>query len=708
MESSAKPDFISKESPIHRVECPASWNQLTDTEKNYAYYFSQAAWEGAKICYFQRSYEAPALFLVFNTIFRGDLAAYKARVLEAGLTEDDWKAFTVYVAAVFQNCGNYKSFGDSKFVPELEKEKLVQIIKLSPSYGDKSEVIDRLWAAIETEVFAFVPPYQEIGFKDNKGHSSYYSSNIEKADIDFINEFAKTIEMDPITTRLFKTETDGNVHYHLRLASSVTDDEGKLDYLKEYTHDGKKVTVARGDFAVFLGKVADNLSKAAEFAANETQKQMINAYVEHFKFGDVNKHKDSQRFWIKDLNPAVETNIGFIETYLDPAGVRAEFEGFVSIVDKESSKQFGELVTNAEKIIPFLPWPENFEKDKFLKPDFTNLMVLAFGCSGTPLGINIPNYDDIRQTDGFKNVNLANVYPKAKASRMKFLSEEDIALICKHDEVASKIHTALHELLGHGTGKLFSKNKEGALNFKDVTNPLTGEAVTKYYEANETYDYKFGSLSSSYEECRADTVGIYLALFDQPLEIFAGEQKENWEDITYVMWMSQLLQGFRALEYYNPESKKWGQAHVMGRYVTMRVLHEAGLVDITFTEDDTNMIVSLKRDLLRTDGKDAVGKFLTKLQVYKSSGDSETGLKMYQDYSQVDEFFLKIRNIVLRHKLPRRLELQPHLSKESESVNYADFEETFEGIITSYQTRYPEFDQEMLNLWDQDRESIRM
>lgn len=66
--------------------------------------------------------------------------------------------------------------------------------------------------------------------------------------------------------------------------------------------------------------------------------------------------------------------------------------GFAATVNLERTRAFGSLVDAAESMIPKLPWSKEFEKDKFLSPDFTSLEVLSFAGSGIPAGINIVSW----------------------------------------------------------------------------------------------------------------------------------------------------------------------------------------------------------------------------------------------------------------------------------------------------------------------------
>ena len=101
-----------------------------------------------------------------------------------------------------------------------------------------------------------------------------------------------------------------------------------------------------------------------------------------FKTGSIDAHKEGSRAWVKDIGPVVESYIGFIETYVDPYGARAEWEGFTAIVNKELSAKYEKLVERAPELIKSLPWGPDFEVDVFRKPDFTALEVVNFATGG--------------------------------------------------------------------------------------------------------------------------------------------------------------------------------------------------------------------------------------------------------------------------------------------------------------------------------------
>jgi dipeptidyl-peptidase III len=80
--------------------------------------------------------------------------------------------------------------------------------------------------------------------------------------------------------------------------------------------------------------------------------------------------------------------------------------------------------------------------------------------------------------------------------------------------------------------------------------------------------------------------------------------------------------------------------------------------EFTKTSDDKDTFnFSIDRQRLRTHGFKALNDFLHKLHVYKSIGDYESAEKFFNHYSSVDETMLKVREIVLANKVPRRLEL---------------------------------------------------
>uniref|UniRef100_A0A3Q1GZG7 Dipeptidyl peptidase 3 n=1 Tax=Acanthochromis polyacanthus TaxID=80966 RepID=A0A3Q1GZG7_9TELE len=658
--------YLPNDIGISALDCGEAFRLLSPQEKMYAHNLSRAAWYGGLAVLLQTSPESANIFVLLQRIFRKQTPAQLEQVATAaGLSSEEYQAFLVYAAGLYANMGNYKSFGDTKFIPNLPKDKLKALVWASQAFQEQPSETEALWDSCSGLLYSLEDRQKQLGL-GNKGITTYFSGNCCLEDAELAQKFLDS-----------------------------------KSCCGSFSFEDKEFTVKRGDYGPLMEKVCHYLQQAQAYAANENQRKMLEEYQRSFTLGSVDAHKEGSRYWIKDKGPIVESYIGFIESYRDPFGSRGEFEGFVAVVNKAMSERFAKLVSSAEVLLPELPWPREYEKDTFLKPDFTSLDVLTFAGSGIPAGINIPNYDDIRQSEGFKNVSLGNVLAVAYATqkeKLTFLKEEDKDLFIKFKGPSFEVQVGLHELLGHGSGKLFVQNDQGKFNFDQskVVNPETGEPVSSWYRGSETWDSKFSTIASSYEECRAECVGLYLCLNKQVLSIF-GHDGQDAEDVVYVNWLSMVRAGLLGLEFYTPESKSWRQAHMQARFVILRVLLEAGeglvgLEEVTGQDGKPDARITLDRSKIHTVGKNAIHRFLCKLQVLKSTADVDGGRALYDGYSTVSDSgahnFLRLRETVLLRKEARKMFVQANTRVSGDSVELVEYEGSAAGLICSFTERF--------------------
>ncbi|KAF2085088.1 dipeptidyl-peptidase III [Saccharata proteae CBS 121410] len=673
---------------------------LNNKEKLYAHYISVACLSGTRVTLRQVSSESEHIYDFIIALYNWAQGDWKKVQKVAGLSDEALDHFLDYATQFLGNTGNYKSFGDSKFIPRLEPQELEQLASVSPR-------TKQLYGKIKDAVFATDKIGEmHLGYADEGHLSTYYpdSPDITKKEIDILSDFLENQGLLPENTRIRKT-SHGN--FEVLIASATASptsreiDIRKTEWTLEGELKGKTLKLVFGDHSMEMAKITAAITEAKQHASNETERLMMQEYAKSFRTGSLEAYKDSQRYWIRDKGPMVETDIGFVETYRDPHGIRGEWEGFVAMVNKERTRAFGKLVETAPSLIPRLPWDEGFEKDKFLSPDFTSLEVLTFAGSGIPAGINIPNYDDIRQEEGFKNVSLGNVLSaKAPNEPIPFIKDSDLDVYNKYRDQAFEVQVGLHELLGHGCGKLLQERTLGDFNF-DINNkpisPLTNEPIKSWYKPGQTWGSVFGSLAASYEECRAECVAMALCCDFDILQIFGfgnGEVDIDGEagDVLYASYLSMARAGVAALEFWDPKSKKWGQAHMQARFSILRTFLDAGpeFCELEYSEKDlSDLTIRLERSKILSHGRPAVEKYLQKLHVYKATADVKAGTEMYENITGVDAWFAeKVRPAVLAQKRPRKVFVQANtIIDEKGIVRLREYEATREGMIRSYAER---------------------
>ena len=664
----------------------------------------RAAFLGTRVTLRQVSPESEPIFDFIVLLYAECRGDWKSLVEKTGVSEDEVSGFLEYAAQFLGNCGNYNGFGDSKFIPRIPAAVLSKLASVS------EECTNLLGKASSTGGGLYVtkePGMMHFGYPENGNLSTYYpdSPDITKEELMLVGDLLEKEKLLLENTRLRKTS---NRDFEVLIASGIANppasdrDLGGVDSFDlKGKLSGRTLKLVFGDHLNEMAKIAVEMKEAQKEAANEVERKMHGEYARSFGTGSIAAFKESQRDWVKDKGPMVETNIGFVETYRDPHGVRGEWEGFAAMVNQERTRAFGKLVESAPSMIPKLPWSKDFEKDEFLSPDFTSLEVLSFAGSGIPAGINIPNYDDIRQNLGFKNVSLGNVLSaKAPSEPIPFVREEDQPNFRKFRDAAFEVQVGIHELLGHGTGKLLQETSPGVYNF-DVKNPpvspVTNKPVSTWYKPGQTWSSVFGSVASSYEECRAECVAMVLSCEFGILQLFGfGNGKEDMGseagDVLYISYLQMARAGVAALEYWDPKGRKWGQIHMQARFAILKIFMEAGdkFVEVKGSKDDLSDVeIYLDRSKILSHGRPAVEKLLQKLHVYKSTADVEAGTKMYDEITHVNEWWGgKLRPVVLDKKTPRKVFVQANTVLEGDGkVTLKEYEPTLAGMVQSYAER---------------------
>lgn len=254
---------------------------------------------------------------------------------------------------------------------------------------------------------------------------------------------------NPLNSRVIKGK-DGKLREEVYLAG---------------TPDGK---IPPGLYAVYLKRANEYLAKARQVADPE-QAKVIGDLIRYYETG---YFKDWLQFgtdWVQN-NATVDFVNGFVEVYRDPRNAKASSQSFVSVTDKQVTSIMVRVGENAAYFEEKAPWDAKYKKQSFKPPVVKAIETLIetgdFGV--TTVGDNLPNENEIHEKFGTKNFLFTSSTralnnASGDATVREFAANPGIsARAVKYGDEASNVMIALHEVIGHGSGKLSGRLKGGS------------------------------------------------------------------------------------------------------------------------------------------------------------------------------------------------------------------------------------------------------
>ncbi|KAG9250319.1 dipeptidyl peptidase III [Emericellopsis atlantica] len=638
--------------PVYQLTIEEVFNRLTARERLYAHHVGRAVWYGSRIVMRQTSPESEGIYDFILELHKACGGQWSRLVDAHGAKQKDVDALLEFAAQFLAHLGNYYAMGDRKVVPQVAPDALREMAKISVKATRALEnVIEPMFA---------VPPYH-LGYPGETTQSTYYSGN-EPITVEEIGVVANIMEkhhIEPENTRVHKWIDHMQATPVFDIVQASVEDSAPITL--ETTPEAV-YRVTRGSHAAELSMVCEELEKAAEYASNETQASLARENIKYFQTGDIEHFFSAQRLWATDRSPRVEHVIGFMESYRDPYGVRCEWEGIASISDPDETSKLDGLIQDATKFIRLLPWAvpgENdgkgpFEPSEFTAPNFTIVHALAFCNSTVWDGCNLPNYGDIRETYGAKNIVFSNrLRIKEESTPLSaFVDPSEAGMLKTYSGTVHFIKNAIHELLGHGTGKLLSETAPGVFNFdrdNPPTNPLTDAPVETWYKFGQAWQGVFNDLANSIEECRATLVSYFLPAEREVLSVFGLDDEDTVADFVYYLYLTIGTLGLESLASFNSENRSWGDQHHRGDFAIFKhlLLDGGDVMSVDYNADARTVRVNVDRSKIISHGKPSLGRLVLRLHVWRCIANVDSCREFYEPLTNVDGEYEAWRQVVV-------------------------------------------------------------
>lgn len=560
---------------VLRYQIPG-WEELTLKEQELVYYLTQAGLAGRDMMWDQNYRHNLEIRNALETIYKN----YKG-----DKEGENWKNFEIYLKRVWFSNGIHHHYSNDKLPANFPEAYL-------------KTLLEETQTTLSEEAFAVI--FNEADNK--KVDRAQGEDNIANSAINFYGPEVTDADLESFYSDIIKNQ--GDKPLEIGLNSKLVKEEGKLKEI---------VWKKDGMYGAAIEKIIYWLEKAKTVAENQKQADALGLLIKYYETGDLNVWDEYAIAWVNATEGNIDWINGFIEVYNDPKGYRGSYESIVQIKDFEMSKQMSALSGKAQWFEDNAPIKEEHKKSNVVGISYNTVNVAGEAgdaSPSTPIGVNLPNSNWIRQEHGSKSVSLGNIidaYNNAGGSgRLKEFAfdEAEFNRAKEYGKLASKLHTSLHEVVGHASGKL---------------NPGVGQPK----ETLKQY-------ASTMEEGRADLVALYYIM--DPITQELGVT-ENWEETGKASYDNYIRNGLMTQLIRVEQGKDVEQDHMMNRKYVSTLAYEMG--------KDENVIEKIQKDgktyykindyqKLRT----IFGELLLELQRIKSEGDFAAAEKIVTTYGK--------------------------------------------------------------------------